>query len=106
MKLGNVTVLPSASILSPVILVCLYLGLGQAGINYILLSMLSICQCIKPLLWLQLVPEVVVFLFPGRSTVWHSGIQRYLLKAALTYKVLQERGCVFLWANKCNLSFI
>ena len=28
---------------SPVILVCLYLDLGQAGINYILLSMLPIC---------------------------------------------------------------
>lgn len=45
---------------SPVILVCLHLGLGQSGINYMLLSMLPICfQCSRPLLWLQLVSEVV-----------------------------------------------
>lgn len=56
---SSVTILENAYTLSPVVLVCLYLGLGQADINCILLSMLLICQCTRPLLWLQLVPEVV-----------------------------------------------
>lgn len=42
---GSVTILQNACTLSPAILVCLYLGLGQAGINYILLNMVLICQC-------------------------------------------------------------
>lgn len=93
---GSVTILQNAYTLSPAILVCLYLGLGQAGINYILLGMVLICQCMRPLLWLQLVPKllhhshITLFLCPGWSPAWHSDIQRYLLKAALTYRFLQQ----------------
>lgn len=68
-------------------LVCLYLSLGQTGINYILLSMVLICQCIRPLLWLQLVPKVVQQKNPPISLsrlITCVALKRYLLNAALT----------------------